>query len=188
VAALDLPTSVPTFVNDVVVTPDAAWFTDSFAPVLYRVPLASSGVPAGPAQAVPLTGDWSQVSGFNANGIAATPSGQHLLVINSALGQLHRVDPGTGVTALVQTSDLTSGDGILLSGRELVVVRNFLNQVEIHQLSPDLSSATLVDTLTNPAFDVPTTVAAFGAELYVVNARFGTPAGPDVEYDIVKVG
>jgi hypothetical protein len=81
---------------------------------------------------------------------------------------------------------LTAGDGILLQGRELSVVRNQLNEIAVLRLSPDLTSATLVETLTDPDFAVPTTVAAFGSALYAVNARFGT-AGPDVPYEVVRV-
>jgi hypothetical protein len=44
-----------------------------------------------------------------------------------------------------------------------------------------------VETITNSAFRVPTTAAAFGNALYAVNARFGTNPGPDVEYEIVRV-
>jgi streptogramin lyase len=38
-----LAPSQPTFVNDVVLTRDAAWFTDSFRAVLYRVPFGPGG-------------------------------------------------------------------------------------------------------------------------------------------------
>jgi hypothetical protein len=34
---------------------------------------------------------------------------------------------------------------------------------------------------------VPTTIAAFGHALYVVNARFGTPPTPDTQYEVVRV-
>jgi sugar lactone lactonase YvrE len=173
------------FVNDVTVTEEAAWFTDSFAPVLYRLPL-EEGEPAGAPVVVPLGGDWEQVGGFNANGIAATPDGKALLVINSTAGLLYRVDPATGEASVVETdAELTTGDGILLRGKELAVVRNRLNQIAILRLSPDLASATLVDTLVDPDFAVPTTVAAFGGTLYAVNARFGEddPEG----FEIVKV-
>ncbi len=42
-------------------------------------------------------------------------------------------------------------------------------------------------TITNPNFDGPTTVAAFGNRLYAVNARFGTPNPSAATYNIVQV-
>ncbi len=57
-------------------------------------------------------------------------------------------------------------------------MRNRLNEIAVLRLSPDLASATLTGTLTDPDFAVPTTVAAFGSSLYAVNARFGTPDPP----------
>ena len=69
--------------------------------------------------------------------------------------------------------------------KELSVVRNRLNQIAVLRLSPDLGSATLVDTLTDPDFAVPTTVASFGGTLYAVNARFGE-TDPQ-SFEIVKV-
>jgi sugar lactone lactonase YvrE len=183
VATLQL-TAPGGFVNDVIVTPDAAWFTNSFAAELYRVAL-EDGTPTGAFETVPLTGDWIQGDAFNANGIEATPDGGSLIVINSESGDLFRVDPSSGVaTRIVSDVALTAGDGILLQGKELAVVRNRLNQIAVLRLSPDLSSATLTETLTDPDFAVPTTVAAFGSTLYAVNARFGLPAG---SFDIVKV-
>jgi sugar lactone lactonase YvrE len=184
VAALQVTDPGGGFVNDVIVTPDAAWFTNSFAPELYRVEL-EDGAPTGAFETVPLSGDWVQMEGFNANGIEATPDGSALIVINSRSGDLFRVDPGSGVATLIDSdAELTAGDGILLRGKELAVVRNRFNQISVLRLSPDLSSATLTKVLTDPDFAVPTTVAAFGSTLYAVNARFGLPAGP---FDIVKV-
>jgi sugar lactone lactonase YvrE len=188
VAVLGL-TGDPSFINDVIVTRDAAWFTDSQSAVLYRVALGPGGTPTGEVETVPLSGDWQQVAGFNANGVAATPDGRTLLVVNSTTGFLYNVDPGTGEAVAIDTGDavLTSGDGMLLDGRTLRVVRNSLNEVVELQLSPDFLSATLVDTLTDPDFDVPTTIALHGSRLYAVNARFGTPPTPATEYDIVLV-
>src|SRR6266542_1713185 len=53
-------TTLPSFINDVVVTKDAAYFTNSFQPILYRVPLASDGqLPASPTvEEIPLGGDY----------------------------------------------------------------------------------------------------------------------------------
>ena len=179
VAVLDL-TDGSAFVNDVIVTRDAAWFTDSLSAVLYRVALGPGGTPTGEVETVPLSGDWQQVAGFNANGVAATPDGRTLLVINSTTGILYNVDPGTGEAVAVDTGGtvLTSGDGILLHGRTLYVVRNRLNEIVELRMSPDLLSAILVDTLTDPDFDVPTTIALHGSRLYAVNARFGTTPTP----------
>ncbi len=182
------------FVNDVIVTRDAAYFTDSFQPQLYRVALGSGGsLPAaGAFDVIPLSGDWTQVPGpfvFNANGIEAAANGKTLLVINSNLGQLYQVDPMSGAASLVDLggASLTAGDGIALLGRTLYVVRNQLNQIAVVNLAGDLSSGSVVRTITSPAFRVPTTVAIFGNSLYAVNARFGTPPGPDVDYDVVRV-
>ena len=177
------------FVNDVTVTGDAAYFTNSFAPVVYRVDLGPAGVPTGDVDAVDLGGDWVQGTGFGANGIASTPDGKGLIVVNSGTGALYKVDPMTGEATEIDTGGVavTAGDGILLRGKTLYVVRNQLNQIAVLSMSPHYLSATLVDTLTDPDFDVPTTLAAHGTELYAVNARFGTEPTPETGYDIVKV-
>jgi sugar lactone lactonase YvrE len=188
-AVLQLAAPGPaTFVNDVAVTRWAAWFTDSARAVVYRVPLRR-GLVAGPVEELPLTGDWTQVpDAFNANGIAAIPGGRALLVVNSTLGRLYRVDAWSGVAREVATGqDLTSADGILLRGRTLAVVRNRVNEVVLLRLAKRYDGASVTDRITDPDFDVPTTVAAFGSRLYVVNARFGTPPGPDVPYTIARV-
>jgi sugar lactone lactonase YvrE len=188
VAAFEL-TNDSSFINDVTVTRDAAWFTNSQAAELYRVALGPGGVPTGEVETLPLTGDWQQVAGFNANGIAATPDGTTLLVINSTTGILYAVDAATGEATAVDAGGalLTQGDGILLQGTTLWVVRNRSNEVVELRMSPDWLTATAVSTVTDPDFDVPTTLAAQGSRLYAVNARFSTLPTPDTEYDIVLV-
>ncbi len=59
-------------VNDVILTPDAAWFTDSFQPQLYRLALDRTGEPAHELTVLPLTGDWAQGPDLSANGIERT--------------------------------------------------------------------------------------------------------------------
>jgi sugar lactone lactonase YvrE len=179
-------------VNDVVVTREAAYFTDSAKPSVYRLPLGPGGrLPGtGDATTLELGDDFEFVSGeFNANGIDATPDGEYLLVVNTTTGLLYRVDPATGEATEVDLggASLTNGDGILLDGRTLYVVRNSLNQIAVVDLDAAATSGEVVGTITDPDFDVPTTVAAFGDALYAVNARFGTPPGPDTAYDVVRV-
>ncbi|MEU8393170.1 superoxide dismutase, partial [Micromonospora sp. NPDC048843] len=55
--------TAPTFVNDVVLTRDAAYFTDSNRPVLYRLPLGRHGAlpPADAFTTITLTGAYEQV-------------------------------------------------------------------------------------------------------------------------------
>ncbi|WP_367128990.1 SMP-30/gluconolactonase/LRE family protein [Saccharothrix sp. HUAS TT1] len=179
-----------TFVNDVVITDGAAYFTDSRKAVLYRVDFGRRGGLSESHVGIPLSGDFVLTPGVNnANGIAETPDGKSLLIVQSNTGQLHRVDPRSGRTTLVDLGGevLTSGDGLLVEGRTLYVVQNRLNTVAVFSLSRDGSSGTLVTKITDERFDVPTTVAAFANRLYLPNARFTTPPTPTTTYDAVSV-
>jgi sugar lactone lactonase YvrE len=104
-------------------------------------------------------------------------------------GVLYDVDPNTGVATQIDLGgdSVVNGDGILLQGKTLYVVQNQNNQIAVVQLSPDLTSGTIVDTIISANFRVPTTIARFGDSLYAVNARFGTPPTPDTEYEVVRV-
>jgi sugar lactone lactonase YvrE len=180
-----------TFVNDVAVTKRAAWFTDSQRAVLYRVALGPSGRPGDQAsvRAVALTGDFQQQAGFNTNGIDASPNGKTLVIVQSNTGTLFRVNPATGVarTIALGGASVPNGDGILLRGRTLYVVQNQLNQVAQIALRPNLAAGRLVRTIEDALFSVPTTIDAHGSRLYVVNARFGTPATPSTEYWVTQL-
>jgi hypothetical protein len=181
------PAPPTTFVNDVVVTKRAAWFTDSVRPFLYKVPIGKRGQ-LGPAQAIPLTGDIVYGAGFNVNGIDATPNGETLIIVQSNARKLFTVNQ-QGVTNEIELGGATvAGDGILLHGKTLyVVVRSPADGIAVVRLSPDLSSGTLVRTITPSGIDDPTTIDRFGRNLYAVNARFSTTPGPDVEYWVTKV-
>lgn len=188
-ASYTLTQAAPTFVNDVVLTADAAWFTDSRNPVLYRVPLPVDGSIAGQetVTTLPLSGDFQFAAGVNnLNGIAST--GQLLIVVQSNTGLLFTVDPATGATRTIDlgTETVVNGDGILLEGETLFVVQNRLNQVAVIDLSPDLATGTVRTRITNPSFDVPTTLTAAGTGLYAVNARFGIQVTPDTPYSVIR--
>ena len=185
-----------TLINDVIVTGEAAYFTDSFDAFVYRVPLGPGGALPDPSAVnrVPLSGDLvyvPQVPGelvFNSNGIEATSNGEWLVIVQTATGNLFRVDPQTGVTKLIDLGGATVpiGDGLLLAGSRLYVVQNWLN-IAVVDLNSDLTSGAIVRTIADPALRVPSTIASFGDSLYAVNARFDTTPGPNVDYDIVKV-
>ncbi|MGW4324354.1 SMP-30/gluconolactonase/LRE family protein [Nocardia sp. NPDC004573] len=187
-----LGTPPDTFVNDVVLTPTGAWFTDSRAPVLYHLPIGDDGVLPPPPAVVrrPLTGDIRHEPGaINANGIVRTPDGTGLIVMQSVTGRLFRVDPATGVTRQVDLGGetLPNGDGLLLRGRTLFVVQNRSNAIAVVSLDPAGTAGTVEQRVTDPRFDVPTTVAMFGDRLYLPNARYTTPPAPDTSYDSVAI-
>jgi sugar lactone lactonase YvrE len=184
------PNTPTTFINDVALTRAAAWFTNSMVSDLYRVDIAGGGALATSAVKVTLSGDYAPAAGFNINGIAATPNGKWLVIVQTATGKLYRVDPATGATKLIALAGgatVPNGDGILLAGKTLYVVQNQMNKIAVVKLSADLLSGEITSTITDPDLDWPTTVARFGNSLYAVNARFGTAAGPSVAYDVVKL-
>jgi DNA-binding beta-propeller fold protein YncE len=129
------------------------------------------------------------VPGFNANGIEATPNGAWLIVVNSTVGALYRVDPQTGEATQIDLggASVAAGDGLLLQGSTVYVVRNQLNTIVVIDLSSDLLQGTVTRQITSPLFDVPTTIAMFGSSLYAINARFNTPPTPTTTYSVVRV-
>jgi sugar lactone lactonase YvrE len=174
------------FVNDVVVTKRAAWFTDSTRPFLYKVPIGRHGR-LGAAHSVPLTGDIVYGAGFNLNGIDATPNGKTLIVVQTNTAKLFKVNLH-GVTHEISVGAAVPGDGILLHGRTLfVVVRSSQDGVLVIRLRPNLRSGSIQRTITSNDLDEPTTIDEHGSRLYAVNARFSTPPGPDVPYWVTKL-
>ncbi len=181
------------FINDVVVTRRAAYFTDSRSASLGVLRFGEDGELPAQAEALPLTGDFQLLTGpnaFNLNGIATTRNGKRLVAVQTGSGKLFAIDARTGESDEIEFPDglsFPNGDGLLLRGRRLYVVQNRLNQVSVVQLSEDLESGRLLRVLTDPDLDVPTTIARSGSRLYVVNARFGTPVTADTTYAIVKL-
>lgn len=191
-ANLRLTTATDTFVNDVVLTRTAAYFTDSRQKQLYRVAIPRSGVPTRKdVTTIPLTGDIVYGEGNNANGITRTPDGRGLIIVQSNTGGLFHVDPASGrTTKIAVTKDgqefpLTNGDGLLTLGQTLFVVRNRDNSIAVVNL--DGTRGTVVGAITDPRFDVPTTLALYRGRLYTPNARFTTTPTPTTPYTAVSV-
>jgi hypothetical protein len=169
-----------TFINDVALVGGSAWFTDSNNPVLYRLT-------CGKVTNVPITGDFVFTEGLNSNGIAPTPDGRALLVIQTSTGKLFRVGFDGVSTQVALDYTLTNGDGVLTIGRTVYVVQNRDNLVAVLDMDRTGSRATLRTTLTDPRFDVPTTIASFRDRLYLPNARFTTTPTPTTEYTAVAI-
>lgn len=186
--AVTLTTQPDTFINDVTLTSEGAWFTDSRQPVLFFVPFGADGS-FGPAETLPLNGPAADVSGaFNLNGIAASPNGRLLVVAHSGRAELIAVDPDDGSSATIDVgAPVPNADGILLDGRRLWVVQNFSNQISEIRLSPDATSGEIISVRTSDDLRIPTTLARHGNQLIAVNARFdlGIPGPAEAEYELV---
>jgi sugar lactone lactonase YvrE len=185
--------SAPTFINDVVLTQDAAYFTDSRQPKLYRVGLGRQGEPASDFTVIPLPADfaWPAGSGtynpnINGNGIAASADGKFLIVVHTGKGKLYRVETSTMHVDPIALSggdgtEAGNGDGLLMYFDTLFMVKNRQNKVAVVQMSRDYLSGTTAGYITqpfqsNPALRVPTTMGYIGNSLYVVSgALTGVP-------------
>ncbi|MEV6348513.1 superoxide dismutase [Actinoplanes sp. NPDC051851] len=184
------PDTVAAFINDVVLTRDAAWFTDSYNAVLFKLPLGRHGELPGAAVALPLSGDLAVTSGVvNVNGIVTTPDGRGLIVVQSNTGSLFRVDPASGVTTRIDLGDesVPYGDGLWRRGADLYVVQNRLNVIAAIELDRAGTTGTVISRTTDAGFDVPTTIAEYGGRFYLPNARFTTTATPETTYTAVSV-
>jgi sugar lactone lactonase YvrE len=172
-----------TFVNDVDVAPDAAYFTDSSRAVIYKVPLGPGGDLGSGFQVMNLP------TGFNLNGIVATPDGKTLIGVQSGMGVLVRVDVESGGSSVIDLGgySVAQGDGLLLQDHTIYAMRNAVEILSEIDLSSDFSSGILQREITDPDFDVPTTIDRYRDTIYAVNARFSSGSDPGLAYTIVGV-
>jgi hypothetical protein len=190
-AAYSFTAPFESFVNDVLVTPSAAYFTDSGTandpdpaqfrlagePRLFVVPLGPGGALGDPASVATVPVDAPDITFPNLNGIEWVPG--HGLVVGHTAGEvLFWVDPATGATDPVDLAvPLVGNDGIVGRGATLYVVENALAQISVLRVSAD-GSATVTDVLPVVGSDTPTTAGLFGSALYAVDARFDAGTGP----------
>jgi sugar lactone lactonase YvrE len=191
-------------VNDLAITKDAVYFTDSHQPFLYRLPLSKNGeIPTDPnaATAIPLTGDFvigdEFYDGFccAANGIVATPNGKTLIVGNSSNSQILRVDPTTGHADQIIVDTPLSGflDGIVLRNKTLYILTPYdptpEDMIQVVLLDEDMLTGQLLGTITDPDLDGVASGAIFGNSLYVNAARYNSSdfLTPDTPFWITKL-
>ena len=184
------------FHNDVVVTADRVFVTDSRNDWLVVVPVDTAGIPTGDPGTLSLTGAWPAIpagtTNPNANGIRDLPDGS-LVLNNSRVGGLWQVDPDTGVTVPIPVrggKPVTAGDGLERDGNYLYDVRaTGPNEVAVFLLQQTDSGwrASWRGLATSPTLDVPSTATVAGGWLWAVNARFTTPAVPETAYWISRL-
>jgi sugar lactone lactonase YvrE len=177
---LDTSDAGATFLNDVAVTPDGdAYVTDSLRPVLFRVPSTVDGVgevePWLNFEETPAEYE----EGFNFNGIDATEEGRYLVAVQSNTGELFRIDTGSKEVVEIDLGGktLTNGDGLLLDGHTVYVVRNEQALIVPVKLSGAYISGEVEEPFTDPSFAFPTTIAKTDGRLLVVNSQFDKQEG-----------
>ena len=182
-------------INDLAITKDAVYFTDSQQALLYRLPLSrNGGLPAAPdaATAIPLVGDFinkpSEDDCCGANGIVATPDGKTLIVGHSNFSQLFKVDPNTGYADEIEIISPLTGflDGLVMRGRTVYVITPGFDpneecapddMVQVVTLDAKKLSGQLAGIITDPDMDGIASGALFGKSLYVNNARYCSEPG-----------
>ena len=162
-------------INDAVATPDGSvYFTDSFAPVLYW--LSGSGEDLAFEEYIDFEGTPVEYrDGFNLNGIVAAGDGRYLISVQYNTGDLFRIDVESREIVQIDLGDssLATGDGLVLDGQTLYVVRNEPGDVVPVELSEDFTSGEAGEGFGGSSLQYPTTAAKYDDRLLVVNSRFG---------------
>jgi len=207
---MEIPFGDGISINDVLVTHRAVYFTDSFNPWLWKLPLEKGGrLPSTPvAEMIPMPGfvmadpiPPSKLQNFNANGLVGKFDGKHLVIVNITTGVLYRVDTASGEATPIEIEGdeqlFENGDGLYLDGRTLYIMQNFLDKIAVVKLSKDLSGGKFIKNIPgegedNP-LDIATSIIGFGDSLYALNTNFfelifGDPPAPaTVQADVVRL-
>ncbi|MDA8523642.1 superoxide dismutase family protein [Acidovorax sp. NCPPB 4044] len=193
VAVIEGPKDSQAFLNDIALTPQYAYVTDSFRPVLWRIAIA----PGAPMSLEPWldlrqTPIHYQPNQINLNGIVASPDGRRLFAVLLATGQLWRIDTATREVTEVRLEGggLRHGDGLALMGsNDLYVVRNADNELVRVELAADGSSGRIVQRLRDPRLKYPTTAAVQDGALLVVNGQLDRQKNPPplLPFDVLRI-
>jgi sugar lactone lactonase YvrE len=195
--------SAENFLNDVTINPRSgdAYITDSFVPILWRVPaeeVTNSSTPGelepwldlAPPNQDPLI---PYTPGFNLNGIVATPDGRYLLTVQSNTGNLYRIDTQTKQVTQVDLggATLTNGDGLELRGHTLYVIRNQDELITEVSLDGQFTSGRTKGDTSAASLDFPTTGALVRGRLLVVNSQFDKgflgPGVPEIPFKVSSI-
>ena len=167
---VNLATLLPTanhYANDLALDAQGnAYVTDSFSPVIYRVP-ADASLPA----TVLVNSTRFQGEGFNLNGIVWHPD-NYLIVAKANEGKLFKVNlnQSNAITEVTGVS-LPGGDGMVLYNNVLYVVNN-RNRVSQVRSTDGWATASLVKT-DSTGYDQTTTNTVLNGQIYSLNARIG---------------
>lgn len=177
------------FLNDVTIGPDgAAYFTNSNAPVVFRVAEQRGrwkvSTWADATRVIPTQ------TGFNLGGIVTSPDRRSLIVAQGNTGQLWRFDLRTRKAGPVRIGEanLVNADGLVRQGNTLLVVRNFDRVLTTLKLDSAGSRARLVSERATDPERVFTTAELARGRLLLVDSKFDEPvAAPPYQVVALKL-
>ncbi|MFT4075756.1 MAG: hypothetical protein QM647_09525 [Asticcacaulis sp.] len=171
-----VPTAPKSLLNDLVIVGNAAYTTDTFVPILWRQTMDSDTIseiePWLDLKNTPI----AFADGPNLNGIAATPNGKAIIVIQMNKGLLFKIDIASKqVTPIdVGGADLTGSDGLVLDGQTLYVVRQWSDEIATVSLDATLTHGIAISRFKDAGLAYPATAAIVGSDLVLVNTQFNT--------------
>lgn len=159
--------------NDLVVTADAVYVTDSALTVVYRASIDGAEI----GRLEPWFDPRSQgLAAHQLNGIAASPDGATLLISSEGTSALLAVDTASARGEVVDLQGATVlADGLLLDGRTLYAVGA---GVQVLTMSRDLRSGTLLAVLRSNELHEPATLTRIEDTLLVTNLSPVRPGDP----------
>lgn len=189
IAEYSTPEPDTRFINDVALDSNGnAWFTDSFRPHLFRI----DGTAGGEVEPwLDFTGTVLEYEeGFNLNGIVITGDDRYAFVVHTGNGGLFRIDTENQDVIKVDLAGtaLAGGDGLLLEGNTLYVVRNRFGEIVPVTLGEDLSTGTVGAGITHESFAFPTTMARAGDSFLVVIAQIDKrESSPELPFIVSRI-
>ena len=175
------------FINDMAITDDGVYFTDSWTPILWRV------TDLAQEEAEPWLDFTGTVinfgNGLNLNGIVATEDGSTLIVVHSDEGELYRIDVASKEASWIDTGTipLTFGDGMVLIDNTIYVLRNSWWELVEIELSEDYAFGTGGAVTYSEFLIYPTTLAYTGNTFLVVNSQFNNEGQPSLPFTIAQI-
>jgi len=176
-------------VNDIAFAREAAYITDSFQPVVYRVATES-----GRLGAIEPWLDLRETParyrrGYNLNGITVSDDERYLVTVNYETGRLYRIDTRTRRVREIDLGggDVRTGDGLLLDGTTLLVVREEPGEITPVKLSSDLLRGKIGRGFGASRLRFPTSMFELGGRGIVVNSQLDRAEDPELPFTVSAV-
>jgi len=168
---------------------DAVYITDAYQPSIYRIGLEGNRL--GELERwldlrdTPVT----YAPGANLKGISVSDGEGFLVTVNARTGELFRIDLRTRAVREIDLGGATvrTGNGVLLDGTTLLVVREEPGEIQPVKLSTDLLRGELGRPFGRAQLRTPTSMFELDGRGIVVNSQLGRRENPELPFTVVAV-